>query len=141
MNQDDERHLRRAIALAAEARAGGNPPFGSLLVGPDGDVLLEERNTTITGDDITAHPELKVARWAAQHLAPDAAAKSTMYTSCEPCPMCGGALARSGLGRVVYALSGDQLSTLKPSGGFPPVPQEGPALFDEARVPVDGYYT
>ncbi|GLI03302.1 nucleoside deaminase [Phytohabitans aurantiacus] len=141
MNQDDERHLRRAIALAAEARAGGNPPFGSLLVGPDGDVLLEERNTTITGDDITAHPELKIARWAAQHLAPDAAAKSTMYTSCEPCPMCGGALARSGLGRVVFALSGDQLSTLKPSGGFPPVPQEGPALFDEARVPVDGYYT
>lgn len=141
MNQDDERHLRRAIALAAEARAGGNPPFGSLLVGPDGDVLLEERNTSITGNDITAHPELKVARWAAQHVDPAAAALSTMYTSCEPCQMCAGALARSGLGRVVYALSGEQLSTLKPSGGFPAVPQEGPALFDEARVPVDGYYT
>ncbi|MCW6007020.1 nucleoside deaminase [Micromonospora sp. CPCC 205371] len=141
MNLDDERHLRRAIVLAAEARAGGNPPFGSLLVGPDGDVLLEERNTTITDDDITAHPELKVARWAARQLGPAVAARSTMYTSCEPCQMCAGALARSGLGRVVYALSGEQLSTLKPSGGFPPVPQEGPALFDEARVPVDGYYT
>ncbi|MEH1124391.1 nucleoside deaminase [Micromonospora sp. CPCC 206061] len=141
MNHDDERHLRRAIALAAEARAGGNPPFGSLLVGPDGDVLLEERNTSITGDDITAHPELKVARWAAQHLDPATARRSTMYTSCQPCNMCTGAIERSGLGRVVFALSNEQLLTLKPSGGFPPVPQDGPALFDEARLPVDGYYT
>jgi tRNA(Arg) A34 adenosine deaminase TadA len=54
--------------------------------------------------------------------------------------MCTGAIERSGLGRVVYALSTDQLMTLKPSGGFPPVPHEGPALFDEARVPVHGYY-
>lgn len=141
ISQDDERHLRRAIELAAEARAGGNPPFGSLLVGPDGDVLVEERNSTLTDDDITAHPELKVARWAAQKLDPETAARTTMYTSCQPCPMCTGALARSGVGRVVFALSGEQLLTLKPSGDFPPVPQEGPALFDEARVPVDGYYT
>ena len=54
--------------------------------------------------------------------------------------MCAGALARSGLGRVVYALSGEQLGGLKPTGGFPAVPQEGPALYDEARVPVEGYY-
>jgi tRNA(Arg) A34 adenosine deaminase TadA len=54
--------------------------------------------------------------------------------------MCTGALARSGLGRVVYALSNEQFATLKPSGGFPAVPQEGPALFDEARVPIEGYY-
>jgi tRNA(Arg) A34 adenosine deaminase TadA len=141
VNQDDERYLRRAIALAAEARAGGNPPFGSLLVGPDGDVLVEERNSSVTDDDITAHPELKVARWAARRLDPATAARSTMYTSCEPCQMCQGALARSGLGRVVFALSAEQLSSLKPSGGFPAVPREGPALFDEARVPVDGYYT
>lgn len=141
MTDDDERHLRRAIALAAEARAGGNPPFGSLLVGPDGDVLLEERNTSVTGDDITAHPELKVARWAAQHLKPADAARSTMYTSCQPCNMCTGAIERAGLGRVVYALSGEQLNGLKPSGGFPPVPQEGPALYDEASAVVEGYYT
>ena len=51
------------------------------------------------------------------------------------------ALARSGLGRVVFALSGEQLNGLKPTGSFPAVPQEGPALYDEARVPVDGYYS
>lgn len=140
MTHDDESLLRRAIELAATARAGGNPPFGSLLVGPDGSVLAEERNTSVTDADITAHPELKLARWAGRQLDPSIAAATTMYTSCQPCGMCTGAIERSGLGRVVFALSNEQLMTLKPSGGFPPVPQHGPALFDEARVPVDGYY-
>ncbi|GGU16602.1 nucleoside deaminase [Lentzea flava] len=136
----NEEHLRRAIALAAEARAGGNPPFGSLLVGPDGTVIAEERNSTLTDNDITAHPELKLARWAARSLDPATAAGTTMYTSCEPCQMCSGALARSGIGHVVFALSGDQLNGLKTSGGFPAVPTDGPHLYDEARVPVEGYY-
>jgi tRNA(Arg) A34 adenosine deaminase TadA len=137
---EDEGFLRRAIALAAAAREGGDPPFGSLLVGPDGEVLAEERNSTITDGNISFHPELKLAVWAAQHLTPEVAAGTTMYTSCQPCPMCSGALARSGLGKVVFALSGEQLNGLKTTGGFPDVPLEGPALYDEARVPVDGYY-
>lgn len=136
----NEAHLRRAIALAAEARAGGNPPFGSLLVGPDGSVLAEERNSSLTDGDITAHPELKLARWAARSLDAATAAGTTMYTSCEPCGMCAGALARSGIGRVVFALATSQLNGLKTSGGFPEVPADGPHLYDEAKVPVEGYY-
>jgi tRNA(Arg) A34 adenosine deaminase TadA len=140
VTEDDERFLRRAIELAGSARAAGNPPFGSLLVGPDGSVLVEERNTSITEADITAHPELKVARWAARELDPSTAAATTMYTSCQPCGMCTGAIERSGLGRVVFALSTEQLTGLKPPVGPPSVRHEGPALFDEARIPVDGYY-
>lgn len=140
MTHDEKELLRRAIELAAEARANGNPPFGSLLASQDGRVLAEERNTTLTDDDISAHPELKLARWAARELDPETAATTTMYTSCQPCGMCTGAIQRSGLGRVVFALSEDQLNGLKPGGGWPHVPQEGPALYDEARVPVEGYY-
>jgi tRNA(Arg) A34 adenosine deaminase TadA len=140
MNDAEEKLLRRAIALAAEARAAGNPPFGSLLAGPDGAVLAEERNTTITAADISAHPELKLAVWAARELDPGVAAATTMYTSCQPCGMCAGAIERSGLGRVVFALSNDQLTALKSGHGWPDVPQEGPALHEEARVPVEGYY-
>ncbi|MFB4277137.1 MULTISPECIES: nucleoside deaminase [unclassified Nonomuraea] len=141
MTYDAEKLLRRAIALAAEARAGGNPPFGSLLAGPDGTILAEERNSSLTDRDITAHPELKLARWAARELDPAAAATTTMYTSCQPCGMCAGAIARSGLGKVVYALSGEQLDGLKPPGSsFTDPPSEGPALYEEARVPVEGYY-
>jgi len=135
--------LRRAIALAAEAAAAGDPPFGSLLVGPDGTVLAEERNTSVTDGDITAHPELKLARWAARHLDRAVAAGTTMYTSCEPCGMCAGAIARSGLGAVVFALSGAQLAGLKSAAAnalITEVPQRGPALYDEARVPVEAYY-
>jgi tRNA(Arg) A34 adenosine deaminase TadA len=135
-----EEFLRRAIGLAATARESGNPPFGSLLVGPDGTVIAEDHNTSITDSDISAHPELKLARWAARELDPATAAGTTMYTSCQPCGMCAGAIERSGLGQVVYALSGEQLNGLKPGGGFAAVPQQGPALYDEARVPVDGYY-
>ncbi|MEU1423478.1 MULTISPECIES: nucleoside deaminase [unclassified Kitasatospora] len=137
---DDHTLLRRAIALAAEARASGNPPFGSLLAGPDGAVLAEERNTTRTERDITAHPELKLARWAARELDAATAAATTMYTSCQPCSMCEAAVQQAGLRRVVFALSNDQLLGIRPGSGRPPVPQEGPALYDEVRAVVAGYY-
>ncbi|TYC19592.1 nucleoside deaminase [Micromonospora sp. MP36] len=137
MTETDERHLRRAIALAVAARDAGDGPFGSLLVDADGRVLAEEVNTEHTDDDITAHPELKLARWAARHLAADAAAVATMYTSCQPCGMCATAIERSGLGRVVYALSTEQLAQLRPGPPPTPVAYAGPALPEEARVPVE----
>ena len=92
MTPDDERHLRRAIELAAEGRAAGDAPFGSLLVGPDGSVLVEDHNTVLSDGDISAHPELKLAKWAARELDADTAAATTMYTSCQPCGMCAGAI-------------------------------------------------
>jgi tRNA(Arg) A34 adenosine deaminase TadA len=144
MDQSDERHLRRAIELAVAARAAGDMPYGSLLVGPQGEVLAEDRNTVVTERDITGHPELKLARWTARELAPEVAAGTTLYTSCEPCSMCSGAIARSGLGRVVFALSARQLQELKPPGAVAPdateVRYEGPALLQEASVPIVGYY-
>ncbi|ADJ49451.1 cytidine/deoxycytidine deaminase [Amycolatopsis mediterranei S699] len=140
MKDTEETLLRRAIELAREAREEhGNPPFGSLLADADGKILAEDRNTSLTDNDITAHPELKLARWAAQNLDPETAAATTMFTSTQPCGMCTGAIERSGLGRVVYALSTEQFLTLRPpvTWGYE---SEGPALFDEARVPVEGYY-
>jgi tRNA(Arg) A34 adenosine deaminase TadA len=144
MNELDERHLRRAIELALAARVAGQRPYGSLLVGPDGDTLAEDHNTVLSDHDITAHPELKLARWAAQRLDGPGARATTMYTSCEPCEMCAGAIARSGIGRVVFALSEAQWEELTPAGAGPPAGHaavyEGPALFDEARAPIDGYF-
>jgi tRNA(Arg) A34 adenosine deaminase TadA len=137
---DDEQFLRRAIELAGDGVTSGNEPFGSLLVGPDGTVLVESYNTVRVDRDISAHPELKLARWAAQELSPEDAARTTMYTSCQPCGMCTGAIARSGLGRVVFALSNEQFAALNPSETHPEVVQEGPAIFDEARQPIDGFY-
>jgi tRNA(Arg) A34 adenosine deaminase TadA len=144
MREEDRRHLGRAIELAGAARSAGERPFGSLLVGPGSDVLAEDHNTELSDRDITAHPELKLARWAAANLGPAVARETTMYTSCQPCAMCASAIARAQLGRVVYALSGEQLAALKPPGAEAPdaaeVAYDGPHLHDEARAPVQGYY-
>jgi tRNA(Arg) A34 adenosine deaminase TadA len=140
ITREDEDRLRAAIAVAARAREMGDAPFGSLLVGPDGRVLVEAHNTVHKDRDITAHPELKIAKWAARELESGVAAKSTLYTSCEPCRMCLGAIERSGIGRIVYALSNEQLARLKRSRGAKDIPRDGPALFVEARIPVEGYF-
>ncbi|GLY71658.1 nucleoside deaminase [Amycolatopsis taiwanensis] len=111
--EDDLRHLRRAIELSAQARDHGDEPFGSLLVGPDGEVLAEAVNTVVTDRDISAHPELKLAVWAGRNLSPDLSAATTMYTSCENCAMCSGAMVWSGLGRLVFALDGTRLAAFR----------------------------
>lgn len=137
----DEDLLRRAIEIAAHATTLGDAPYGSLLAGADGTILAEAHNTVRRDNDISAHPELKLARWAARELDQRTAARTTLYTSCQPCTMCAGGIVRSGLGRVVYALSTEQLVELNPSSGaWPTIAQDGPALFDEARAPVDDYY-
>jgi tRNA(Arg) A34 adenosine deaminase TadA len=137
---EDSAFLRRAIEIAARAVTSGDAPYGSLLVDAQGAVLMQAHNTVERDRDISAHPELKLARWAARELSPERAAATTMYTSCQPCGMCTGAIVRSGLGRVVYALSTEQLIELSPGADWPPVRQDGPALFDEARAPLERYY-
>ena len=145
MTDDDERYLRRAIALALEGRSAGEQPYGALLVLAGGEILVEEWNTELRDRDITAHPELKVARWAGRELALEVARATTLYASCQPCDLCVGAIERSGLGRVVYALSIEQFYELEPSQmavrDTLQVTYEGPALFNEARAPIDGYYS
>ena len=77
---DDLTFLRRAVDIAATAITTGDDPYGSLLAGPLGKILIEAHNTVRRDNDITAHPELKLARWAARELDPDTAARTTMYT-------------------------------------------------------------
>ena len=101
--------LRRCLELAGRARREGNPPFGSLLIDGDGAVLQEAWNTTRSHADITAHPELKLARWAARHLGKDDRERASMYTSGEHCPMCATAHADAGIGRLVFAFASQQL--------------------------------
>ncbi|ELY44224.1 nucleoside deaminase [Natronorubrum sulfidifaciens] len=111
----DEAGVRRAIDLARTAVDNGNTPFGSLLV-VDDDVVRTAENTTLTDDDIAAHPEFKLARWAARELEADERAACTMYTSTEPCPMCASAIAYAGLDRVVYSVSVDSLADIRDDG-------------------------
>ncbi|GAA2817525.1 nucleoside deaminase [Saccharopolyspora taberi] len=145
-------YLRRAIELSVRAREQGDEPFGSLLVGPYGVVLAEDVNTVRTDRDISAHPELKLAVWAGRHLDADTARRTTMYTSCENCAMCSGAMAISGLGRLVFALDGARLAEFRGTpaalglsaaevfaSAAQPVEVEGPLLAEEALVAHHGW--
>jgi tRNA(Arg) A34 adenosine deaminase TadA len=111
VDADDVAHLRRCIELARAARAAGNEPFGSILVGAGGAVLAERSNTVGNGD-VTGHPELALAAWASAHLSPEERAGATLYTSCESCAMCAGGQYWAGIGRLVFVVSGAQLVAL-----------------------------
>lgn len=112
MNANDLDHLRRCIALAAQAADRGDDPFGSVLVSGDGRMLAERSNEVVTTGDRTAHPELALAAWASQHLDDAARAAATMYTSGEHCPMCAAAHVWAGIGRLVYVLSSPMIADL-----------------------------
>ena len=112
MNGDrDIALLRQAIGLAAAARAVGNHPFGALLAGPDGAVLLEAGNEASTGDR-TAHAERVLMSRASQAYSTEFLAQCSLVTSAEPCAMCAGAAYWAGIGRVVYGISEKALGAL-----------------------------
>lgn len=116
----DEEYIREAIELARDAVADGDTPFGSLLV-IDDSVVKRSKNTTRTDNDITAHPELKLARWAARELDDAERSACTMYTSTEPCEMCATAINRAGLHRVVFSVASESLANVRgdPNSGIP----------------------
>src|SRR5690625_7788425 len=98
----DMKYLKRSVELAKEALEKGDQPFGSVLVSADGGVLFEDHNH-VAGGDHTQHPEFAIARWAAENMAPDERAKSTVYTCAEHCPMWAAAPGWVGAGRLVDA--------------------------------------
>lgn len=109
MTETDLKHLRRCVELAETALAGGDEPFGSVLVSAEGEVLFEDHNH-VAGGDHTQHPEFAIARWAANNLTPEERSRATVYTSGEHCPMCSAAHGKVGLGKIVYAASSRQLA-------------------------------
>jgi tRNA(Arg) A34 adenosine deaminase TadA len=121
LSPTDLAHLCRCVDLAAEAVDAGDEPFGSVLVDAAGEVRFEDRNR-VKGGDRTRHPELAIARWAAEHLTPEERSAATVYTSGEHCPMCAAAHAWVGLGRIVFATSSEQLAAWRADWGLPPSP-------------------
>ncbi|ANU15669.1 tRNA-specific adenosine deaminase [Planococcus maritimus] len=136
INETDLQHLKRCVKLAEQAFEKGDEPFGSILVSGQGEVLFEDHNHVASGDH-TQHPEFAIARWAAEHLAPEERTHATVYTSGEHCPMCAAAHGWVGLGRIVYASSSKQLGEWMKELGAAPSPVRNLSIGDilvEARV-------
>lgn len=92
MTEQDEIFMKRAISLAQEgvdANAGG--PFGCVIV-KDNKIIAEGYNKVTSTNDPTAHAEVVAIRKACETLGSFQLDDCTVYTSCEPCPMCFGAI-------------------------------------------------
>lgn len=99
---DKKDFMRRAIALSEESVRTGGGPFGAVIV-KDGVIVSEASNSVTLDHDPTAHAEVNAIRKATQKLGTFDLEGCEIYTSCEPCPMCLGAIYWAHLDRIYYA--------------------------------------
>lgn len=105
-------YILEANAVAKSAAEHGHHPFGAILVGPDGTILMDQGNI-----DTVHHAETELARRAAVAYSPGFLWTCTLVTTGEPCAMCTGTLYWANIGRLVYgfeettllALTGDHV--------------------------------
>lgn len=100
--ENDKLFLLRAIKIASDGIENGGGPFGAVIT-KDGKVIAEAHNMVVVNNDPTAHAEILAIRHASELLKSHELNECTLYTSCEPCPMCLGAIYWAGILRVVYA--------------------------------------
>ena len=153
----DARWLRYSFELARRSRDDGDQPFAAILVGHDDDLILEALNSRNKERDIAAHAEMNLVRQAVQVVPFAGLPGTTLYASTEPCMMCAGAIAWSGIGTIVFGLSQVRLNQIpvgrpprfsRPTrlaelldGLAPPVVVRGPLLEEEALGPHQGYWS
>lgn len=104
----DERFMKKAIELAALAVEHGNEPFGAVLV-KNGEIVYTNENQIYTATDPTFHAEAGLIRRFCKETGITDLSEYTMYSSCEPCFMCCGAMVWAKLGRLVYGASDEDL--------------------------------
>lgn len=99
---EDREFMRRAIDLSIENIDMGGGPFGAVIV-RDGKLIASGTNRVVPNNDPTAHAEVVAIRNACRELETFDLSGCTVYTSCEPCPMCLSALYWAGVERICYA--------------------------------------
>ncbi len=97
-----EELMRRAIALSERSVQTGGGPFGAVIA-KDGEIIAEASNSVTIDHDPTAHAEVNAIRKAARSLGTFDLSGCDIYTSCEPCPMCLGAIYWAHLDTIYYA--------------------------------------
>ena len=101
ITEQDKTFMREAIRLADESVRRGGGPFGAVIV-KDGEVIAGSANSVTIDNDPTAHAEVNTIREACRRLGTFDLSGCTIYTSCEPCPMCLGAIYWARISRIFY---------------------------------------
>lgn len=145
LNNTDIGFLRRAIELADLSRVHHNHPFGAVIV-LDGQTISSAEDESLRSGHCRSHAESIAIHRAESELGPNARVlleRATIYSSTEPCYMCGGAILLSGIQRVVFGCSGKTFRSFRPQKKYLPLRELtdliggsltiiGPALEDEA---------
>jgi tRNA(Arg) A34 adenosine deaminase TadA len=97
----DEDYMRLAIQKTREGIAAGQSPFGAVIVRA-GQVLAAAHNTVLRDSDPTAHAEVNAIRQAATVLQDISLGGCTLFSTCEPCPMCLAAIHWAKIDRVLF---------------------------------------
>ncbi len=119
--------MRRAVEAAREGSADGlGGPFGAVVV-KDGEVIGIGANGVVRGHDPTAHAEVTAIRQACAALGTHELRGTTLYTTCEPCPMCLSAIYWARIDRVIYGATRDDAAAI----GF-----DDEFLYREVALPI-----
>ncbi len=127
MTEQDEKFMRRAIELAQKGmNEGAGGPFGAVVV-KDGEIVAEGFNCVTSTDDPTAHAEVIAIRNACQKLGAFQLDGCAIYTSCEPCPMCLGAIYWARPTKVFYACTREDAANIEFDDQF---------IYEEIEKPI-----
>jgi guanine deaminase len=123
-----EKFMQMAIDLSAyNVKEGQGGPFGAVIV-KDGMVLARSANKVVPTNDPTAHAEVSAIRLACQELGTFSLAGCEIYTSCEPCPMCLGAIYWARIDKIYYANTKADAAAI----GF-----DDQFIYDELELPME----
>jgi tRNA(Arg) A34 adenosine deaminase TadA len=127
MTSTDKRFMQQAIDLSIENVANGGGPFGAVIV-RDGEVVATGVNRVTANNDPTAHAEVSAIRAACQKEGSFKLEGCTIYTSCEPCPMCLSAIYWAGLSRICFANTKKDAENINFGDKF---------IYEEIERPID----
>jgi guanine deaminase len=125
---DHDKFMRMAIDLAENnVTQGQGGPFGAVIV-KDGMVIARSANKVVPTNDPTAHAEVSAIRLACQELETFSLEGCVIYTSCEPCPMCLGAIYWARIDHIYYANTKADAAAI----GF-----DDKFIYDELDLPME----
>ena len=109
--QDHDKYMGLAIAEARAGAAMGEQPFGAVVV-LDGEVVVTSRSLKVSTSDTTAHSETLAIKMATQKLGKRRIPGAVFYSTCEPCPMCLGAVLNAGIETLVLGARNEDIKKL-----------------------------
>ena len=125
--------MQRAIELSIESINSGGGPFGSVIV-KDEKIISEGMNRVTVDNDPTSHGEIVAIRNACKKLNTFNLSNCSLYSSCEPCPMCISAIYWSRIGKVYYANTRDDAKKINFDDSL--IYSEIPKKNEDKKIPI-----